>query len=628
MRANRTAASRTGAIAPSSGNKEPAADTGPQLSEKEQAAKALDELHRLNSAIIAQWHNKKHKPTPPPIPLTDPPSPTFPSLTSPTSPSLHPSRHPLRFRTSFRNTILTCFQQRQWYETQSETDWDIHWAGKEWIRYILPRIHLQPWQRVNHFVTYYELTRKDLLIKNVKKMRNVLLKAASTAATAGNTSHAQQQLQLASEYNFWPETFNLPSEYLLFTDTFKRGGSGGAVVAGGGGGGGGGMSNSWIMKPIGSSQGKGIFLIDKLTQIADWNNALSSSNIAASSSSSSSPQQLLPIDGSDGSESTVERYIVQRYIHNPLLIGGKKFDIRLYVLVTSYHPLRVYMHRSGFARFSSTRYTTVKGELSNSLVHLTNVAIQKHGEDYDAASGGKWEIGSLRSYLRQLQDEWWEDTAATEDRVGQCFSLITTLVIRSLQSVKPLMSTDSHCFELYGYDVLLDANYKPWLIEVNASPSLSANTAADEQLKIDMLHDLFHTLEAERWNRDRHKRRTALHTTNTNHTTNNNNTKQPTTTTTAAAIAAAGSGSGEVGWGRVGGFDLLYDEVGGGLRVDGDGRALCCLGLWNDRVGELQAMWRRMAKLEARDREVEAKYVAEMKEKRDKQRERRKQVNG
>ena len=48
--------------------------------------------------------------------------------------------------------------------------------------------------------------------------------------------------------------------------------------------------------------------------------------------------------------------MVQKYIHNPLIIGGKKFDMRIYVLVTSYQPLTAYLYKTGFARFTHHRY--------------------------------------------------------------------------------------------------------------------------------------------------------------------------------------------------------------------------------------------------------------------------------
>lgn len=124
----------------------------------------------------------------------------------------------------------------------------------------------------------------------------------------------------------------------------------------------------------------------------------------------------------------VENYIVQRYIDNPYLIGGKKFDLRIYVLVLSYAPLKVliiqlieiasiiikkqkwknalkslsfsrryiwwefqaYLYRSGFARFTIAHFTVKKEDIVNNLVHLTNFSIQKHAPTFKSKTGTKW----------------------------------------------------------------------------------------------------------------------------------------------------------------------------------------------------------------------------------------------
>lgn len=88
---------------------------------------------------------------------------------------------------------------------------------------------------------------------------------------------------------------------------------------------------------------------------------------------------------------------MQKYVGDPLLIGGKKFDIRIYVLVTNYAPLTVYLYRDGFARFTHSRYDETK--INQSEMHLTNVAIQKNAENYDDNLGGKWYMQKLKHYL-------------------------------------------------------------------------------------------------------------------------------------------------------------------------------------------------------------------------------------
>jgi len=48
--------------------------------------------------------------------------------------------------------------------------------------------------------------------------------------------------------------------------------------------------------------------------------------------------------------------VVSHYINNPLLINGYKFDIRVYVLITCFNPLRIYIYNEGLGRFATERY--------------------------------------------------------------------------------------------------------------------------------------------------------------------------------------------------------------------------------------------------------------------------------
>jgi tubulin polyglutamylase TTLL5 len=134
-----------------------------------------------------------------------------------------------------------------------------------------------------------------------------------------------------------PQTFILPKEYVAFLETFsdleeKEG-----------------KFNYWIMKPAAKSRGRGISLMNDISQLTYG-----------------------------------EPIVMQKYIKNPLLLNGYKFDLRVYVLVTSVNPLEVFIYREGFGRFSTAPFSLDPNDKGNKFVHLTNYSINKYNmKNYD-----------------------------------------------------------------------------------------------------------------------------------------------------------------------------------------------------------------------------------------------------
>lgn len=110
--------------------------------------------------------------------------------------------------------------------------------------------------------------------------------------------------------------------------------------------------------------------------------------------------------------------------------------------------------------------------------------------------GGKWSIKNLRFYLEMTRGK---------DQVEKCFEGIRNIVYISLKSVQSVIINDKHCFEVYGYDVLIDDMLKPWLIEVNASPSLSSTTDHDRNLKMSVINDTFNIVVPPDWQEENSK---------------------------------------------------------------------------------------------------------------------------
>ena len=90
--------------------------------------------------------------------------------------------------------------------------------------------------------------------------------------------------------------------------------------------------------------------------------------------------------------------VVQKYLSNPLLLDGLKFDLRIYVLLVGIAPLRLYIYEDGMARFATQKFQKPnRHNLKNHFIHLTNYAINKTASEYRINS----KKGSI-SYKRSL----------------------------------------------------------------------------------------------------------------------------------------------------------------------------------------------------------------------------------
>ena len=159
-------------------------------------------------------------------------------------------------------------------------EFDIFWSDLGVLSDKLTK--LKNYQKINHFPAMYNITRKNYLAKNLKRLERVF----------------------PNDYKFFPQTWLLPTDYPELRNQFHKK-----------------KVFHMICKPEASSQGKGIFITKKL-------------------------EDLHP----------TAHCVVQRYLRNPYLIDGCKFDLRIYVLVTSCDPLKVFLYNEGLGRFATENY--------------------------------------------------------------------------------------------------------------------------------------------------------------------------------------------------------------------------------------------------------------------------------
>lgn len=226
--------------------------------------------------------------------------------------------------------------------------------------------------------------------------------------------------------DFFSETYFLNEEKSKFVKAFKSG-------------------DIWIYKPSGRNQGKGIFLVDQT-------NALLKDNAKRE-------------DFKKRREG-----VIQRYIMNPLLINGYKFDVRVYMLIASSQPYLVYYHH-GYVRLSCVPYSNDTLDIH---AHLTNQYVQKKHPSYSQMKEDTvLSFEQLNDYINtHVQKEKKPQT----DWVYNVFTpTMKEIMLLCFHASKNKIQQTQGMFELLGFDFMVDENMKVWLIEVNINPALHTN---------------------------------------------------------------------------------------------------------------------------------------------------------
>jgi len=295
-----------------------------------------------------------------------------------------------------------------------------------------------PERKINHIPGNNALTVKSRLHQSLVSLRERV--GIQSPATPA----------LTQRLGFVPGIYSMPEDYHAFQQ---------AALAQ--------PDKRWLLKPKNAARGKGIELVKDPATV--------------------------PMDSA---------WMVQEYLEKPHTMRGRKYVLRLYVLVSSISPFRVYLYRQGFAKLASAPYDEENAD--NPYSYLTNPDVNALNLDADVPV----EFVELAKYRQWIREQGHDpDTlfARIEDLVAlTCFSALETMRARCAEA-----GTDPRgCYELMGIDCLIDQQLQPWVLECNLSPSLEVCAGPEsggdieEGVKRSLIEDMLRLVGLTRSSRD------------------------------------------------------------------------------------------------------------------------------
>ena len=226
--------------------------------------------------------------------------------------------------------------------------------------------------------------------------------------------------------------------------------------------------NLWIIKPVNLNRGRCITVENNLKEIIKKVEEIQSA-------------KKINVNEKKKNEIKCEYLILQKYLEKPLLYQGRKFDIRLWVLFISCQEDDIYIFKQGHLKATCNKYDPDSKDL---YVHLTNYSVQKHNENFS-----KIEIGNeipFKSFQNEL-----DKNNTGKNFYKDIYPKIVRIVRITGGAAKGRINflNKKYCFEIFGYDFIIDEKFQPYLLEINTNPGLEISSPLIEELLPRMVDD-------------------------------------------------------------------------------------------------------------------------------------------
>lgn len=222
--------------------------------------------------------------------------------------------------------------------------------------------------------------------------------------------------------------------------------------------------NLWILKRCSESEGRGIHILWQFDRL----------------------REFCERAAQDETKTKYALYIIQRYIKNPLLLEGRKSEIRIYWLIASLDPLLVLLYREGTVRLNTLPFKL--DDFGNTLVHVTNVVQQKAHPGYDPNAILKWSFSEWERYLiedRKLAPK----NFVREHLLPKLKRMLAFASEAAVPALSVGLPAKGMCFTLFGADIILDDTLHPWLTEIQEGPALDFDDPIKRALIPPMLNE-------------------------------------------------------------------------------------------------------------------------------------------